>query len=88
MSFVEKAALMSANDIKKTLERLAQELIEYNHGGKQIALVGIHRRGVPLAKRLSLILQNTIKDIKIPVGYLDINLYRDDLSTIGSQPIV
>ena len=56
MSFVEKAALMSANDIKKTLERLAQELIEYNHGGKQIALVGIHRRGVPLAKRLSLIL--------------------------------
>ena len=88
MSFVEKAALMAANDIKKTLERLAQELIEYNHGGKQIALVGIHRRGVPLAKRLSLILQNTIKDIKIPVGYLDINLYRDDLSTIGSQPIV
>ena len=88
MSFIEKSVLMSANDIKKTLERLAQELIEYNHGGKQLALVGIRRRGVPLAKRLSLILQNTIKDVNIPVGYLDINLYRDDLSTIGSQPIV
>ncbi len=83
----EKAQLMSASEIERTLVRLAHEIIEKNNGIKDLALIGIRRRGVPLAQRLGRIIQR-IEGTAIPVGTLDISLYRDDLSTVGPKPVV
>jgi pyrimidine operon attenuation protein/uracil phosphoribosyltransferase len=82
-----KAQLMSASEIERTLVRLAHEIIEKNNGIKDLALVGIKRRGVPIAQRLGKIIQR-IEGTAVPVGTLDISLYRDDLSTVGPKPVV
>ncbi len=87
MEPIEKSKLMSADEIERTLRRLAREIVDYNRGSHGVALVGIRRRGVPLAERLARALWE-IQAMKVPVGYLDINLYRDDLSTVAAQPIV
>ena len=82
----EKAQLMSASEIDRTLVRLAHEILERTEDLDRLAFVGIRRRGVPLATRLA----KKIKDLErreIPVGELDINLYRDDLSTVGERPV-
>lgn len=78
---------MSASEIERTLVRLAHEIAERNNGVTDLGLIGIKRRGVPLAQRLGGILQR-IERKKIPVGTLDISLYRDDLSTVGPKPVV
>jgi pyrimidine operon attenuation protein/uracil phosphoribosyltransferase len=78
---------MSASEIERTLVRLAHEIIEKNNGAEALGLVGIRQRGVPLAHRLAEIVQR-IEKRPIPVGTLDITLYRDDLSTLGPKPIV
>ena len=83
----EKAQLMSASEIERTLVRLAHEIIEKNNGIKDLVLVGIKRRGVPLAQRIGKIIQR-IEGTAVPVGILDISLYRDDLSTVGERPVV
>lgn len=83
----EKAQLMSASEIERTLVRLAHQIIEKNNGTEKLALVGIKRRGVPLAQRLAKIIQR-IENKPVPVGTLDITLYRDDLSTVGTKPVV
>jgi len=83
----EKSQLMSASEIERTLVRLAHEIAEKNNGGKDLALVGIKRRGVPLAQRLVAVLERIEKG-SVPMGTLDITLYRDDLSTLGPQPVV
>ena len=83
----EKAQLMSASEIERTLVRLAHEIVEKNAGVANLGLVGIRRRGVPLAERLARLIQR-IEHTRIPVGTLDITLYRDDLSTVGSKPVV
>jgi pyrimidine operon attenuation protein/uracil phosphoribosyltransferase len=83
----EKAQLMSATEIERTLVRLAHEIIEKNNGAGELGLVGVRRRGVPLAQRLAAIIQR-IEKTPVPVGTLDITLYRDDLSTLGSKPVV
>jgi pyrimidine operon attenuation protein/uracil phosphoribosyltransferase len=83
----EKAQLMSASEIERTLVRLAHEMIEKNNGTGDMGLVGIRRRGVPLAHRLASIIQRIEKE-PVPVGTLDITLYRDDLSTLGPKPVV
>ena len=80
----EKAQLMSASEIERTLIRLAHEIVEKNNGTDNLALVGIRRRGVPLAERLSKIIQRIDKK-PIPVGTLDITLYRDDLSLVAQK---
>lgn len=83
----EKSQLMSASEIDRTLVRLAHEILERTEDLGRLAFIGIKRRGVPLAVRLA----RKIKDLErreIPVGHLDINLYRDDLSTVGDQPQV
>jgi pyrimidine operon attenuation protein/uracil phosphoribosyltransferase len=87
MRVVEKTQLMSATEIDRTLQRLAHEIVERTPDLEQLALVGIRRRGVPLARRLA---QNiaAILGREIPVGSLDITLYRDDLSTVAPQPVV
>jgi pyrimidine operon attenuation protein/uracil phosphoribosyltransferase len=83
----EKSQLMSASEIDRTLVRLTHEILEKTEDLDRLALIGIRRRGVPLAQRLAAKI-GAIEDRTIPVGILDINLYRDDLSTVGSQPVV
>jgi pyrimidine operon attenuation protein / uracil phosphoribosyltransferase len=83
----EKAQLMSASEIDRTLVRLAHEILERTSDLDKLAFIGIRRRGVPLAQRLA----KKIEDLerrKVPVGILDINLYRDDLSTVSHQPVL
>ncbi|HKS72939.1 MAG TPA: bifunctional pyr operon transcriptional regulator/uracil phosphoribosyltransferase PyrR [Terriglobales bacterium] len=83
----QKAQLMSASEIERTLVRLAHEISEKNNGATDLGLVGIRRRGVPLAQRLAAII-GRIEKTKVPVGTLDITLYRDDLSTLAAKPVV
>ena len=83
----EKSQIMSASEIERTIVRLAHEIVEKNNGVDSLGLVGIMRRGVPLAQRLAKILSR-IEKSEVPVGTLDITLYRDDLSTIGHRPEV
>ena len=74
-------------EIDKSLKRIAYEILEKNKNGKDLVLIGIRKRGVTLAKRLSSKIKE-IGGIEIPIGALDINLYRDDLSEVASQPIL
>ena len=83
----EKAQLMSASEIDRTLVRLAHEILERTKDLGKLAFIGIRRRGVPLAQRLSQKIEN-LENRNIPVGILDINLYRDDLSTVDIKPVV
>jgi pyrimidine operon attenuation protein / uracil phosphoribosyltransferase len=83
----QKAQLMSASEVERTLIRLAHEILEKNNGSEHLVLVGIRRRGVPLAERLAKIIQR-IEKKPVPVGTLDITLYRDDLSTLDTKPVV
>ncbi|HLK52203.1 MAG TPA: bifunctional pyr operon transcriptional regulator/uracil phosphoribosyltransferase PyrR [Candidatus Angelobacter sp.] len=76
---------MSASEIERTLVRLAHQIVEKNNGVENLVLVGIKRRGVPLADRLAALIQQ-IEKKPVPVGTLDITLYRDDLSTVGEKP--
>lgn len=78
---------MSASEIERTLVRLVHEIIEKNNGAEDLGIVGIRRRGVFLAQRLGEMIQR-IEKIPVPVGTLDISLYRDDLSTVGPKPVV
>ena len=83
----EKAQLMSASEVDRTLVRLAHEILERAHDLDRLVFIGIRRRGVPLAQRLSKKIES-LERRTIPVGVLDISLYRDDLSTISHQPVV
>lgn len=83
----EKGRLMSASEIERTLVRLAHEIVEKNEGAANVALIGIKRRGVPLAERIGKLIA-TIEKQPVDVGILDISFYRDDLSTQGSRPVV
>jgi pyrimidine operon attenuation protein/uracil phosphoribosyltransferase len=83
----EKSQLMSASEIDRTLVRLAHEILEKTKNPEDLVFIGIRRRGVPLAQRLAQKIE-AIEGRKVPVGILDIQLYRDDLSTVGHQPVV
>jgi pyrimidine operon attenuation protein/uracil phosphoribosyltransferase len=83
----EKGRLMSASEIERTLVRLAHEIVEKNDGAANLGLVGIKRRGIPLAERLAKLISN-IEKRPVDVGVLDISFYRDDLTTAGPRPIV
>jgi pyrimidine operon attenuation protein/uracil phosphoribosyltransferase len=92
--------VMDADRITRTLTRIAHEILERSRGGDDLALVGIQRRGVPLARRLAAIIKRVHEHDgiaigpgasgEIPTGALDITLYRDDfrLHTVGNQPQV
>ncbi|AUM96602.1 MULTISPECIES: bifunctional pyr operon transcriptional regulator/uracil phosphoribosyltransferase PyrR [Clostridium] len=82
-----KAVIMDEVKIKRSITRISHEIIEKNKGGQDIVLVGIKRRGVPIAKRIAENIKN-FECIDIPVGILDISLYRDDLSELSQDPIV
>ena|SRR4051812_5300111 len=83
----EKSQLMSGSEIDRTLVRLAHEILEKTEDLDRLAFIGIRRRGVPFAERLAQKIES-LENRKVPVGILDINLYRDDLSTVGVQPVV
>ena len=83
----EKGRIMSASEIERTLVRLAHEIVEKNNGVQDLVLVGIKRRGVPLAARLAKLIHQ-IEKKPVAVGTLDITLYRDDLSTVGATPVI
>ena len=79
--------VLSASAIGRALTRIASEIVERNGGTEGLALVGIHTRGVPLAERLAAKIEKA-EEASVPVGSLDITLYRDDLTPVGPQPIV
>ena len=79
--------IMTPEDIRRTLARIAHEIIERHKTTENLVLVGMHTRGVPLAKRLAANIEN-FAGVSIPVGALDISLYRDDLSSLDPQPSV
>lgn len=79
--------IMTDQDIRRTLARIAHEIIERNRSTENLMLVGMHTRGVPLAQRLATNIES-FEGIKVPVGSLDISLYRDDLASLNQQPVV
>jgi pyrimidine operon attenuation protein/uracil phosphoribosyltransferase len=79
--------VMTREDIRRTLARIAHEIIERNKVIEQVMLIGMHTRGVPLAKRLAASIES-FAGVKVPVGALDISPYRDDLSSLNRQPVV
>jgi pyrimidine operon attenuation protein/uracil phosphoribosyltransferase len=85
--FMSKKVIMTAEDIKRTLARVAHEIIERNELLEDLILVGMHTRGVPLARRLAANIESFAEN-KIAVGTLDISLYRDDLPSLNLQPVV
>jgi pyrimidine operon attenuation protein/uracil phosphoribosyltransferase len=82
-----KGRLMSASEIERTLVRLAHEIVEKSNGSEGLVLVGIKRRGVPLAERLAKLISG-IEKHPVETGVLDIQFYRDDLSTADIRPVV
>lgn len=81
-----KAEIMTEGDINRALIRISHQIIEKNHGAQGLCLIGIKTRGVPLAKRIASIIKS-IENVEIPVGALDITLYRDDLSKLSDGPV-
>ena len=83
----DKAIIMDESAIKRAVTRIAHEIIEKNKGTDDLVLIGIQRRGVPLAKMIAQkIMEVEGKDV--PVGILDITFYRDDLSLLSEHPVV
>jgi len=87
LKLVEKSRIMDSAAMKRALRRLATEIVENNRGAKDLYLVGIRRRGVPLAERLRVKIE-ALEGERPMFGILDITLYRDDLSTVGANPVV
>lgn len=82
----EKALILDRSGIERALTRIAHEILEKNKGAKELGLIGIQRGGVHLAKRLAARIAS-IEGVQVPVGILDITMYRDDLNTRKSQPV-
>lgn len=83
----EKAHILDAQGIQRSIVRMAHEIVERNRGTDGVCLVGIRTRGAHLAERLAGAIEK-IDGVRVPVGVLDITLYRDDLTLVDSQPIV
>lgn len=86
-NFVKKNVIMDADAMRRAIVRISHEIIERNKGVEDVVLVGIRTRGVPIAERLATAIKN-IENVELPVGMLDITLYRDDLATLAYNPIV
>jgi pyrimidine operon attenuation protein / uracil phosphoribosyltransferase len=84
---MNKTTIMTPEDIRRSLARVTHEIIERNKSTGNIVLVGMRTRGVPLAKRLAANME-VLEGVKVPVGALDISLYRDDLALLDKQPTV
>lgn len=86
MAFRERIKVMEDSDVRRAVQRISHEIVERNKGAGDVVVVGIRTRGVPLSLRIANAV-SAIEDIEVPVGSLDITLYRDDLHTM-SQPVV
>lgn len=87
MSLKTKTVIMDEDKIRRSLTRIAHEIIEKNKGTEDLVLIGIRSRGVPLAHRLNEIIEQ-IEGHKVPEGIIDITLYRDDLSSLAEKPVL
>ena len=83
----EKAKIMDSQAMERAISRIAHEIIEKNKGVENVALIGIQRRGVPLAQQLAQHIEK-VEGFKVPVGVLDITFYRDDLSLMNEHPVL
>ena len=86
-TFVPKTTILDAKQMSRIIRRMAGEVVERSDGLEQLVLVGIRTRGVPLAERLAETIEQA-EGVQVPLGTLDITLYRDDLSAIGPQAVV
>jgi pyrimidine operon attenuation protein/uracil phosphoribosyltransferase len=84
---VEKSRIMSPDDMRRAISRLSHEILERNGGPADIIICGIRTRGQFLAERIVQKIEE-IEGMKVPLGILDITLYRDDLQTVAKQPVV
>jgi pyrimidine operon attenuation protein/uracil phosphoribosyltransferase len=87
MNMREKAQIMDSEEVGRSLIRIAHQILERNRGARDVIIVGIRRRGAPLARRIADIIKE-IEGTEVPVGILDITLYRDDLQLVARQPVV
>src|SRR5438552_16733663 len=78
MTAMGRTRVMDADDLRRALTRIAHEIVEKNRGAAELALVGIQSKGVPLARRLGELIRQ-FEGVEVPVGSLDITLYRDDV---------
>ncbi|MDX6679789.1 MAG: pyrimidine operon attenuation protein / uracil phosphoribosyltransferase, partial [Solirubrobacteraceae bacterium] len=83
----EPKVVLDSEDMRRTLTRIAHEIVENGGDPEQLAIVGIHRRGAVLARRLQELLAR-LHDIEVPLGDLDISFYRDDVTMRGGHPVV
>jgi len=86
-NIIKKTSIMDADGIRRALIRIAHEITEKNKGVENVAIVGIRTRGVPLAARIAEEVKK-IEGVAVPTGSLDITLYRDDLTTMGYNPVI
>ena len=87
MEGIPKSRIMDADGIRRAIIRIAHEIVEKNKGTEDLVLIGVRRRGVPLAERIAGAIEE-FEGVKPPLGVVDITLYRDDLTTIDVQPVV
>jgi pyrimidine operon attenuation protein/uracil phosphoribosyltransferase len=87
MALKEKSEIIDADGLRRIVTRIAHEIVERNKGVDDLVVVGIRRRGVPIAERIVAKIQE-FEGAKPALGSLDITLYRDDLSTVAHQPVV
>ncbi len=78
--------IMTADDVRRALTRMAHEIVEWNQGTDRLVLVGLRTRGVPLAHRIAARIEE-FEGVRVPLGQLDITLYRDDVMTRGPLPL-
>ncbi len=83
----QEKVVLDADDIRRTLVRIAHEIVERNAEPERLALVGIHRRGAILARRVHAIVEELL-DAQLPLGDVDISFYRDDVATRAEAPVV
>ena len=87
ITLIEKSRIMDSARMERAVSRLSSEIVEENHGAQDLYIVGIRRRGVPLAERIVDKIE-ALEGVRPLYGIIDITLYRDDLSTVGANPIV
>jgi pyrimidine operon attenuation protein/uracil phosphoribosyltransferase len=87
MEMRTKARVMDENDLRRAIVRISHEILERNGGTDNLAIIGIQTRGAFLARRVADAIE-AIEGVSVPVGVLDITLYRDDLKTVAEQPVV
>lgn len=80
-----KASILDDKAMKRALARISHEIIEKNNGVEDIVLIGVKRRGIPLAQRIAKNIEE-FEGVKVPVGSVDITLYRDDLTALNEDP--